>query len=93
MPSNLACVLSVPPSFNFLVEPQPEPSWGPERVLFDRAELAARRLQTLAEIPLLDYFLGYPNTPLPGPRREPVKFRYFAHTPDCPNKISPNDAI
>jgi hypothetical protein len=40
-----------------------------------------------------DYFLGDPNTPLPGPYREPIRFRYFAHTPDCPNKISPNDLV
>ena len=32
-------------------------------------------------------------TPLPGPWREPVKLRYFEHTPDCPNKISPNDLV
>ena len=31
----------VSPAFNFLLEPQPEPSWGPERVLVDRAEQIA----------------------------------------------------
>jgi hypothetical protein len=84
------CVL---PAFNFLLDPVSQPSWGLERVLVDRAEIAAKRLQTLAEIPLLDYFLGDPNTPLPGPWREPIKFRYFAHTPNCPNKLSPHDLL
>jgi hypothetical protein len=28
-------------------------------------------------------FFGDQNAPLPGPFREPIKFRYFEHTPDC----------
>jgi hypothetical protein len=47
LPSNLACVPSVPAAFNFLLEPQPESLWGPERALVDHAELAAKRLQSL----------------------------------------------
>ena len=82
----------VPPAFNFLLELQPEPSWGPERVLVDRAELAAKRLQNLAETSPFDFF-GDTNTPLPGPWCEPIRFRYFAHTPNCPNKISPSDLL
>jgi hypothetical protein len=31
------------------------------------------------------------NTPLPGPWSEPIQFRYFRHTADCPNPISPDD--
>jgi hypothetical protein len=155
--SNLSCVPSVHPAFHFLLESQPQPAWGPERVLIDRADLAAPRLQTLAEIPSPDdsqleflrrtskaeqrfwerhstswfkpaprctpppfveppwwtpkspfEFFSDTNTPLPGPFREPVqfrytpppgpwrepiKFRYFEHTPGCPNKLSPNDLV
>lgn len=44
-------------------------------------------------VPQPDYFLSEPNTPLPGPYLEPIRFSYFAHTPNCPNKISPNDLV
>ena len=42
--------------------------------------------------PTFEFFSDL-NTPLPGPFREPIKFRYFEHTPNCPNKISPNDLL
>jgi hypothetical protein len=42
---------SVPSDFDFLLDPVPQPSWGPERLLVDRAELATKRLWILAEIP------------------------------------------
>jgi hypothetical protein len=93
LPSNLACVPSVPSKFNFLFDLKTQPLLGAERVFVDNAEHAAKRLKNLAEIPSLDYFLGDPNTPFPGPWREPSKFRYFAHTPNCSNKISPNDLL
>ena len=53
MAPNSAALLhpSVPSHFDFLLDPVPQPSWGLECLLVDRAELATKRLWTLAEIP------------------------------------------
>jgi len=40
---------SVPSHFDFLLDTVPQPLWGPERVLVDRAEHVAQRVQTLAD--------------------------------------------
>jgi hypothetical protein len=153
---------SVLPAFNFLFEAQPEPSWGPERVLVYRTKQTAdlswcqlcgrnclapmhrqhgfawrdseisawttafgtESAKTYREeewqglepdssvpthytplpprvdseprwrtsTPTFEFFIDL-NTPLPSPFREPIKFCYFDHTPDCQNKISPNDLL
>jgi hypothetical protein len=41
--------------FDFLLDPVPE-EWGLDRVLVDRAEIAAKRLQLTAQIPSPNYF-------------------------------------
>ena len=76
---------SVPPAFNFLLEPQPEPSWGPERVLVDRAERAANTsLRCLLGMTQLEFLRETSKAEKRFWQRHSVSFAQKKPDPRCP---------